>query len=420
MLALLIGLIIVDVCQPLVADKTYRPKVFSTPLGVDPGPAKPLQSGVGVEKNSFFLAHCGDHQEGSGFKCKLTVTRFMEDFNNKTETISYSFELRELSQNFVYAPLLRVVRLNEEKFIVSWIEYNLESPAETEHVGGMIIFVGLFVNFVIVSTTNEPNHECQTVGTSIISGEIDWKDVVNSMVIHLRGNYFGVTYLYSESGFAHEVFNTRGYRILGPIDGNNLKVEPQDLVVLPFSNPWNSNSVCQSIWYTQERLRIAALLSYSTEYKPSNLMRLNKQCPGGYSTTNNITSACRKVKSSRKKLSCYQRLSSHTADILKLKFGYEPQSMIIRNLPRGDLLTMSSKRLKQGSYGVYITVFDRSNGDPFVSVKFGEFPCSSEAVLADIFPNDAGDYCFSMLPYTGSKFVVKCYPEDVLYEIPKN
>ncbi|KAJ8681129.1 hypothetical protein QAD02_016916 [Eretmocerus hayati] len=403
-------------CHSLAVPEKFQPETFSTPTGLDLSFTPHLKLGVGVENGTFFVAQCGNHDDLL-IKCKLSITRFLFDSSNKTETKSYSFSLLKMTADSIIAPYLQVFRFSGDKYIVSWIEYNEKSPTRVEHVDGIEISVGMFINFFIISTKTGETYECRTFGTALASKKIDWKDLMSSMFVHLRDKEFGVTYLYSAiNGFAYEVFNSTGLRTLGPINGNRLRFKPNDRVVLSISNHPKNNEKCQSNWQTQERLRLAALFGNGT-YEPSSLMRLNDRYPGGYSTANEIYSLCRKRDYYRKQWSCIQRKPNQALNTLQVRFNYEPKTAILYSLPRGDLLAMTTKQLTQDSYEVFLTVFDGSVGDAYLPVKFGVFSCNSMPMLSHLFRSHAEKYCLSVLPYTTcANFTVKCYSEETLFQ----
>ncbi|KAJ8672560.1 hypothetical protein QAD02_003819 [Eretmocerus hayati] len=291
---------------------------------------------------------------------------------------------------------ITIFPLNKNRTIVNWTRFNETTYMTTK----------LFVDF----------DDCEVI--------IDENTVDRILNICPEVDYKFILPRKTRNGTVHidTVFDEEKCSLVFRVDHRKLPKYTEDEIALENAEfVWTlsmalDNGNSNECLYFQSAERLKASLFYTNKVVRIFHPRGVESRWTGVSTSHGVLGLCKVEVPDSRFLNCSQGdLKTWT----RLNFDYDPENSIMHNLPRGEYLILSMRKLPllEGphiSNVIHLTRFS-ADGQKLLSIEVTKSQCHGVNTLpGDIYEDEMGDYCVSLLPRWEKVLTVRCFYKDSL------
>ncbi|KAJ8676260.1 hypothetical protein QAD02_012046 [Eretmocerus hayati] len=365
--------------------------------------------GIGIENVTLWFVKC-KKPHLFGMDCNLS---FYNDstFGLNEESIECTFRLNLLRTEYKPVLYLRALRLNPEIFLVMWIEYELYQSFQNQSTPMEDTNVIKFIKFVTIRVPDcSVSNQFQT---SPIPIKIqDYVRFVATLSIYFQNDSFSVIYYSSDISFLLESFDNNGNRmaVRGPF-------QESDFSIINGSISMATYSVSNKDYIrSQERFKISEKFCRSFHSCHGLIHATSNEI---WTTSNGNLTRCKNLEGLPKILECAY-LDGENISKFYLAFKYEPQSLMIYNMPNGDLLTVTIKYIVDGKSGDTIHVIRlknfRDNGGNYNSIEFMRLNWQPVVMMGHLFQRSVEEICLALFWMNKKDWYhkIKCYNNESL------
>ncbi|KAJ8676270.1 hypothetical protein QAD02_012056 [Eretmocerus hayati] len=408
-----------------------------------------FKSSLGLEGFNQWFVHCEPLSDNITTRdCNFNLGKTSLEAKHTT-WIKYRFQMKTRTKTSKILPdYLKVFHFGDEIFLVIWIEYD-STRVRVRHVDDKDKLVGLYVKFVTLdikkSITDAGSTMGSPVGLNPIDGSVaNLQEFIESIKILVLRKKFAIVYPYTKNfDLAQEIFRLDGHKSSGSTANKNFK--NKDRAVVLTSYPKHS----QELRSQEHILHQHADLCKEMQCNPTDFVDRKQRC--SCTTTHGNVTSCVPSEGIPRHWDCVQKkqVDDSVIEKSKKKFSLEfwnmPKSVMVYNLPNGDVLTMSivedmypknhlkysgvlnpsrTEELSKNDFEVITTFHLRRfgiDGHKYISSKFIELDFECTTFLGHFFEYQK-IICFSLvwMNHENLGYEMKCFDDKILSVRAKN